>query len=560
MAEETKEKKPGFVSGVLGFPKRLSLPAYWSCLTSVMLIVVVTVAWIFFFTGKDNVHGALGWWRIILVLLLVVAIPIVLYRGLKLWLEGDKSRFPDIDYAWNAGIKALQQNGLSMDSAPVFLVLGSHNERHEREFMRAAGHDFRVRAVPEGASPLHWYAEPDAIFLFCTDASWLSALAALAEKKPIENVTPAPLPATAPPVPRATPATPPAAGGGGVAQPSQPATAAPAASTPARGTVMLDQFLNQQPSAAQPTPPPATPASYVAEQSSSGSANPDSEPLPQPMAVIPGTIPTGQEEVLAVVSPVEATERLQRLQYVCQLLRGSRKSLCGVNGILTLLPFQLMQSSPVEVEELQRAIKSDLLAIQRELRVRCPVTSLVVGLDRETGFSELVRRVGPERAVSQRFGRRFDVRTLAQRNELTIYCEHVCGVFEDWVHTLFREQQALTRPGNTRLYSLLCKVRCNLKTRLAEILVGGYGYDERQFTEDDPFLFSGCYFAATGETPDRQAFVKGVIDKLIDEQEYVEWSQQALIANRRYRRLAIVGFLISAALLTNLVWMLTGRS
>jgi hypothetical protein len=113
---------------------------------------------------------------------------------------------------------------------------------------------------------------------------------------------------------------------------------------------------------------------------------------------------------------------------------------------------------------------------------------------------------------------------------------------------LFREQDVLTRPGNTRLYSLLCQVRCHLRPRLSEILTGGFGYDAQLSPHDEPFLFSGCYFAATGRTRDRQAFAKGVFDKLSDEQEHVEWTEQALRAERRYLWFAYAGCAAAAAM------------
>ncbi len=168
----------------------------------------------------------------------------------------------------------------------------------------------------------------------------------------------------------------------------------------------------------------------------------------------------------------------------------------------------------------------------------------------------MVRRVGPDRASRQRFGKGYDVRCLADREGLAAFCDHVCGTFEDWVHALFREQQALSRPGNTRLYGLLCKVRCTLKMRLTEILTGAFGYDSRELPHDDPFLFSGCYFAATGESSDRQAFVKGVFGKLVQEQNFVEWNNAALAVNRRNRWLAIGGFLCSSLLLLGLAAMI----
>lgn len=561
MADEAKEKKPGRFKRIITAPWRLSTAAFISWLTALILVTILISVWIAFFTGKNNVHDALGWMRMLTTLALVIIIPIVLYRGLRLWLEGDPSRFPEIDYAWNAGLEALRKNGLSLENSPIFLVLGSNNERDERALMRAAGRNFPVRGVPEGSAPLHWYADPDGIFLFCTDASWLSALTVLAEKKPADPVGLQTVSFAAKSAPRESeqpaPASPP------TPAPASPATPAPAPappsvprpSGPVGGTVMLDQFLGQpagSEATAAPTPVAAEP-SGVGNTANLGSVAPE-QVIETHETSFEAYI--DREDLMAVVPPLEATAQLQRLQYTCHLLRRSRQPTCSLNGILTLLPFQMMRAGPAEIEELERAIKSDLLTVQREVHVRCPVSALIVGLHQERGFSELVRRVGPERAASQRFGRKFDVRCLAEHDGLTAFCDHVCGAFEDWVHSLFREHQALTRPGNTRLYGLLCKVRCNLKTRLTEILAGAFSYNPHELPNDDAFLFSGCYFAATGETPDRQAFVKGVVDKLTQEQDYVEWSRKAMTANRRYRWLAIGGFLCSAVLLFCLAAMI----
>ncbi len=42
----------------------------------------------------------------IVVLALIVVIPILVYQGLKLWLEVERSPYPEIDFAWKAGIQA----------------------------------------------------------------------------------------------------------------------------------------------------------------------------------------------------------------------------------------------------------------------------------------------------------------------------------------------------------------------------------------------------------------------------------------------------------------------
>jgi len=167
-------------------------------------------------------------------------------------------------------------------------------------------------------------------------------------------------------------------------------------------------------------------------------------------------------------------------------------------------------------------------------RQRCPVTALVVGMHQERGFRELVRRVGRERATGQRFGRRFDVRIIPTSENLTALCALSAGVFEDWIHTLFREAEALSRPGNLRLYGLLCKVRSTLSGVLTEVLVGGFAHDPRGKDLAEPIPFSGCYFAATGESEDQQAFVRGVFEKLVEEQEDIEWTTVAANDNRLY--------------------------
>ena len=189
-----------------------------------------------------------------------------------------------------------------------------------------------------------------------------------------------------------------------------------------------------------------------------------------------------------------------------------------------------MQAGPREAVEVRRAVKADLVAVQNQLKVRFPVTALTVGLEEDSGFEELVRRVGPERAKSQRFGHRFDVRATATPAQLKVLCTRISGVFEDWVYAIFRERGSLARAGNSHLFGLLCKVRTQLQERLVRLLCGGFGHDPEQLAGGEPIAFSGCYFAATGRTEDRRAFVEAIFDKLSEEQDHVEWTKEACFA------------------------------
>jgi hypothetical protein len=252
----------------------------------------------------------------------------------------------------------------------------------------------------------------------------------------------------------------------------------------------------------------------------------------------------------------EAGEQQRRLEYVCRLVRRIRQPLCPVNGVLTLLPLGPIQRSTAEAIELQRAVQRDLTALRQVLMVRCPVTALVTGLEVESGFQELVRRVGRDRALGQRFGRGFSLGNPPTAERMEALCAHACGAFEDWVYTLFREKGALSKPGNTKLYSLLCKIRRSVQSRLEDILANAYGFDPDKAPHNSALLFGGCYFAATGDTEDRQAFVKGVFDKLPEQQEELEWTEEALHQDQKHHSLANLGLCLSTVLLLGLVGMI----
>jgi hypothetical protein len=219
---------------------------------------------------------------------------------------------------------------------------------------------------------------------------------------------------------------------------------------------------------------------------------------------------------------------------------------------LTLLPFQLIAKSDLEANEVQHAVKRDLAVLRRVLMVRCPVTALVVGLEQESGFGELVRRVGRDRAVSQRFGRGFSLSNPPIAERLEALSTHACGSFEDWIYSLF-EKNTLNKHGNAKLYALLCKIRLRVRSRLEEILVNGYGFDpDKKDSRGNVLFFGGCYFAAAGESEDRQAFVKGVFNKLPEQQEEMEWADEAIREDQKYQLFANVGLCFDTLLLIGL--------
>jgi hypothetical protein len=549
------ETLPNALHSAITWPLRLSTPAKISWLLFLFLLTSMIVVMVV--VARDprgvSLYTALpvGW--VVTAAVLVILIPILVYQGLKLWVLGEKARYPDIAYAWNAGLQALQENGLDCNAIPIFLVLGSSGEHQEKALMQASGRAFRVFGAPQGPAPIHWYGCPDSIFLFCSEVGALSTLTQLvgeAQSKQeqtwtesMSSISAVPTGSSAPPAP---------SGGSeniqgtitmsdfphpGAAPPKTPGPGGGEPANAQQGTMMFDQGVKP----ASESPPPSRPAS-------------------QPAAPAVGRrLPRKKNEKReSVTIPTrEAMLQGRRLRYLGRQIKSIRYPLCPINGILTLLSFECIELSRQQAQELEEAVRADLAALRQSTFLRCPVTALIADLEGERGFSELIRRVGRERAASQRFGKGYPLRTLATSEDLAALGAHVSGAFEDWIYMLFREDDAISRPGNPLLYSLMCKIRCNLKGRLTDILANCYGHEPQSSEADSTkHLFSGCYFSATGDREEQRAFVAGVIDKLEDEQEEIEWSEDALRIEQRFRWMTYLAWLLSAFLLAGLIIMI----
>jgi type VI protein secretion system component VasK len=243
----------------------------------------------------------------------------------------------------------------------------------------------------------------------------------------------------------------------------------------------------------------------------------------------------------------------ERFDYICALLQRARSTLCPLNGVVTVLPFAALQDIMI-AEEMPDCIRRDLRSIRQTAMLCCPVTVVISGMETAAGFSELVRRVGTPRAKNSRFGKGFHVRNTPDGENLEALAAEACGAFEDWVYTLFREEDGLNKPGNGKLYSLLCTIRGQLRQRLRNLLLRGFSADPSDGGADGaPELFSGCYFAATGDTPDRQAFVRSILDKVAQLEEEIEWTDEALEEDERYRRLSSASMVVNSLLVVAIV-------
>ncbi len=155
----------------------LELPLRVAVMLAIFLVVLTITGFVaFFLSDRAHFRERTQFSYILILLGLLVAIPVVVYHAMRLWLEGDLARFPDIDEAWREGMIALQQNGLDLAQMPLFLIIGAPDQRQADNLMRASGMSLILDAVPTGRAPLRWYASETAVFLFTIGTGCLSRL------------------------------------------------------------------------------------------------------------------------------------------------------------------------------------------------------------------------------------------------------------------------------------------------------------------------------------------------------------------------------------------------
>lgn len=474
----------------------ISLPAKAGLLTFLFLSVCVGT---FFLAAYQSQNVPLGKLLnpnyIAVIAILVIAIPIVVYKTLKLYLEGEGTLYPDIEDAWQAGIEELERQRIDLKQSPMYLVLGCGGEAQAQALFEGSNIDLAVRNVPQGKAPFYWFASQDGVYVVCTEVGAECLVGRVARTAPIRAAAEA---------------------GPGAARPRD-----------LRQTLVAGDDSDVLPGVGSAPPAPAfdirgtMEVAQVRETMIGGATGPKlAEPVEQRIVVDRG----------------ERERELSRLETVCRKIARARKPFCPVNGALMILPYKVLESKS-GAGEMTVAVENDLRVASKVFTQRFPVVALVTGLEEERGFQELVRRVGQGAAAGQRFGHKYDAWKAPIPEQMEALCAHACGAFEDWVYSLFRKDDALKKKsGNELLYSLLCKIRGKVQLHLEKVLVEGFGYDPDQIKAPyvDRPLFAGCYFAATGEREDRRAFLGGVVrDKLFDHVNDVEWTPDAIAYDQR---------------------------
>jgi hypothetical protein len=427
--------------------------------------------------------------------------------------ENAAAEFPDVDDAWRKAVAELEANGIAPADAPLYLVLGRPVDG-EDAFFKAAEQQMIVRAPAAADVPLRVYANREAIYVVCAGASaWGRFSAVLAgEDKASGSVL------------------------------------SSAVNVPTDKTMRFDELemsdelrdLLSKQQQRDLTPAERARLQELAEMSKG----------------------PAQSKKKASLSAEAQARGTGRLRFLCRLIRRDRRPWCPINGMLILVPWAATDSDET-ARDAGAVLQRDLAAARETLQLRYPTFALVCDLEKARGFAAFRRPFDPDDLKRRRIGQRLPLVPDVAPAEIPGLLER--GV--QWIGQMVlpagivkflrleapagdpRTTTSASAGHNRDLYMLLNQVY-QRGPRLARVLSrglpGGSGQDAAEPLDALPF-FGGCYLAGTGRTPQEQAFVPAVIQRLVAGQSSVSWTGDALAEDARYRRRTVLGYIGMAA-------------
>jgi hypothetical protein len=185
------------------------------------------------------------------------------------------------------------------------------------------------------------------------------------------------------------------------------------------------------------------------------------------------------------------------------------------------------------------------------------VFALVCDMEKSDGFRQFLQRL-PTRHDISRLGQRFPLYPDVDDREIPRLVDTgtswlANALLPSLVYNLFR-LESMGGPGrgrevtadesmmeNVKLYDFLWEMRAQRK-RLSRLLTRGLLMDVPR-----AYYFGGVYLAGTGQGV--SAFTPGVFLRLLQSQNFLSWTPQALSAERRYHAWAWFLFAVNLILL-----------
>lgn len=241
-------------------------------------------------------------------------------------------------------------------------------------------------------------------------------------------------------------------------------------------------------------------------------------------------------------NPGELKRLTARLRHLCRLISQSRRPYCPINGILVLIP-EACSRNEAAAGLAGRLASDDLHVIKEELQQHCPVIGIISDCEQLPGFVTLLERI-PEQQKGQRLGRKLPYApkiNSSQRAEMVSDAVHwICRELVPRLTYKVMPDPGEQTPSKEKLVRLASTV-FHRRESLVRIFTGMYG------TEGAHAVWAGgCYLTGTGPRAEQQGFLSDIFAQLIEDQNFVAWTEAGHAAESRYRRRTRLGYLFLA--------------
>jgi hypothetical protein len=518
----------------------------------VSLLLITIATWIVYNAQPQRVAWGdyLNGTQIVTLASLWVVTCGITYWTVRLWSEEVPVRYSELEIAWRAGFQKMAQQGIDVQRLPLFLVLGCHDEKSQLQLLNQCGFKPVTGLIPASSgAPIRWSITEESVLLFCNQIGLLGTIQ------------------------------------------SRIALHQPLAKSVASHVLPLDAFRMETTQNIRPNWTDSELDGIASEGSESMVAQGDFDKsyVPPMAANLRGSVHTGAavtaeqrlvrrkselesladdttrrldetEELIAkfenrsgfpfessvlagnphaeILSSNEQVECQAMLEDFCRRLRGSRRATAPINGILAWIDTpQLMDSANCSTK-LGESLRKDLDELESLLGIQAPVTVVLDQMHAVPGFSELIRRLGPERASVAMLGEAFSLEKYPDSTSINQLSRNAVRTLCSAAYHHFHAPNGTGQPGNHKLFQMVAAGRGKLSRSLQPFLVqsisvadGGNRADSRA---DEPTLFGGVFFASSCDEPIKQGFVRGIFSRMMDQQELLNWTSRRRQAEKRY--------------------------
>jgi hypothetical protein len=262
-------------------------------------------------------------------------------------------------------------------------------------------------------------------------------------------------------------------------------------------------------------------------------------------------------------SAKERRDAADRLEFACDQLRQARVPLASINGVLVLLTLQVNSPADADAVRLGQAVGEDLATITRVLGVRAPVTLLAGVLQDDPAIDDLLPRVDAGKRAAA-FGQPFPLGLPPTAEHLHALAFNTTGSLNDRLAELLLDPRRIAeQPANRHLLAMLGRMRLDVSTQIARVLQQAYSTDLHGGTDGRRGvlpLLAGCYVAAISSDTSRRAFCRGLLDRVVQLQGELDWTDESLRAEAWAGRMSRLLFGAAAAMVVAMVAIVWWRS